>query len=129
MSEHMKLSGSPIPTDLYSVFGTVAMGLSLMVIAILLSFQGTAREAVTSKITIAFFVLVTDSLTERSSNDVLTWVSQYMIFFGSSLNAIPWCYAPEILPLKARAKGTSLAVMMNWVFVCLIKRVVGSKEA
>jgi hypothetical protein len=34
------------------------MGLSLMVIAILLSFQGTAREAVTSKITIAFFVLV-----------------------------------------------------------------------
>ena len=40
-----------------------------------------------------------------------------MLFFGSSLNAIPWCYAPEILPLKARAKGTSLAVMMNWVFV------------
>ncbi|KAH0287583.1 general substrate transporter [Aureobasidium namibiae CBS 147.97] len=83
------------------IFGTVAMGLSLMVIAILLSFQGTAREAVTSKITIAFFVL-------------------YMIFFGSSLNAIPWCYAPEILPLKSRAKGTSLAVMMNWVFVFTI---------
>ncbi|KAI4851035.1 putative Myo-inositol transporter 1 [Aureobasidium sp. EXF-8845] len=83
------------------IYGTVAMGLSLMVIAILLSFQGTAREAVTSKITIAFFVL-------------------YMLFFGSSLNAIPWCYAPEILPLKARAKGTSLAVMMNWVFVFTI---------
>lgn len=42
---------------------------------------------------------------------------QYMIFFGASLNAIPWCYAPEILPLKARAKGTSLAVMTNWAFV------------
>lgn len=40
------------------------MGLSLMVIAILLSFQGTAREAVASKITIAFFVLVTELLTE-----------------------------------------------------------------
>jgi len=35
-----------------------------MVIAILLSFQGTAREAVTSKITIAFFVLVIRRLIE-----------------------------------------------------------------
>lgn len=41
-----------------------------------------------------------------------------MIFFGASLNAIPWCFAPEILPLKARSKGTSLAVMVNWIFVC-----------
>ena len=40
-----------------------------------------------------------------------------MLFFGASLNAIPWCYAPEIIPLKARAKGTSLAVCSNWVFV------------
>jgi len=94
-----------------------------MVIAILLSFQGTAREAVTSKITIAFFVLVIRRPIEMSSDNVLTQTSQYMIFFGSSLNAIPWCYAPEILPLKARAKGTSLAVMMNWVFVCYITRI------
>ena len=85
----------------------------MMVIAILLSFQGTAREAVTSKITIAFFVLVIRGLIDISLYSVLTQPSQYMIFFGSSLNAIPWCYAPEILPLKARAKGTSLAVMMN----------------
>ena len=99
------------------------MGLSLMVIAILLSFRGTAREAVTSKITIAFFVLVIRRPIEMSSDNVLTQTSQYMIFFGSSLNAIPWCYAPEILPLKARAKGTSLAVMMNWVFVCYITRI------
>ncbi|KAI5270727.1 hypothetical protein E4T47_05931 [Aureobasidium subglaciale] len=81
------------------------MGFSLMVISILLSYQGTSSEAVTSKVAIAFFVLVSNT----------PFQINYMLFFGSSLNAIPWCYAPEILPLKARAKGTSLAVMMNWV--------------
>jgi hypothetical protein len=45
-----------------------------------------------------------------------------MLFFGSSLNAIPWCYSPEILPLKARAKGTSIAVCSNWVFVSVARK-------
>ncbi|MBE3047577.1 MFS transporter [Candidatus Bathyarchaeota archaeon] len=40
-----------------------------------------------------------------------------MMFFGTRLNAVPWCYAPEIIPLQARAKGTSLAVCWNWIFV------------
>ncbi|KAL2027618.1 hypothetical protein VTO58DRAFT_110306 [Aureobasidium pullulans] len=79
------------------IYGTIGLGLCLMVISILLSYQGTSSEAVTSKVSIAFFAL-------------------YMLIYGTSLNAIPWCYAPEILPLKARAKGTSLAVMMYWVW-------------
>ncbi|KAJ3532419.1 hypothetical protein NM208_g8442 [Fusarium decemcellulare] len=83
------------------IIGSIGMGLSLMAISVLLSYQGTSKEAVTGKTCIAFFVT-------------------YMLFFGASLNAIPWCYAPEILPLKARAKGTSLAVMVNWAFVFLI---------
>ncbi|KAH6867523.1 putative Myo-inositol transporter 1 [Thelonectria olida] len=83
------------------IIGSIGMGLSLMAISILLSYQGTSKEAITGKTSIAFFVI-------------------YMLFFGASLNAIPWCYAPEILPLKARAKGTSLAVMVNWAFVFLI---------
>ncbi|CAG7935859.1 unnamed protein product [Penicillium olsonii] len=83
------------------IIGSVGMGLSLAAIAVLLSFQDTDNEAVTGKTCIAFFVA-------------------YMIFFGASLNAIPWCYAAEILPLKSRAKGISLAVMMNWAFVFLI---------
>ncbi|THV66411.1 putative Myo-inositol transporter 1, partial [Aureobasidium pullulans] len=78
------------------IYGTIGLGLCLMVISILLSYQGTSSEAVTSKVSIAFFAL-------------------YMLIYGTSLNAIPWCYAPEILPLKARAKGTSLAVMVYWV--------------
>lgn len=74
------------------------MGFSLMAVAILLSFEGTPHEGITSKVSIAFFVT-------------------FMLCFGASLNAIPWCYAPEIIPLKARAKGTSLAVCWNWIFV------------
>ncbi|KAJ9143785.1 General substrate transporter [Pleurostoma richardsiae] len=83
------------------MIGAVGMGFTLMIISILLSFKGTDKERVTSKACIAFFVI-------------------YMLFFGASLNAIPWCYAPEILPLKARARGTSLAVMVNWVWVFTI---------
>jgi hypothetical protein len=41
-----------------------------------------------------------------------------MLCFGASLNAIPWCYSAEILPLRVRAQGTSLAVMNNWLWVC-----------
>ncbi|KAJ4029065.1 hypothetical protein NW756_006185 [Fusarium oxysporum] len=83
------------------IIGSIGMGSCLAIIAALLSFEGTEKEAITGKTCVAIFVL-------------------YMIFFGASLNAIPWCYAPEILPLKARAKGTSLAVMVNWTFVFLI---------
>lgn len=65
MSQNPRSSRPEPPADLDLVFGTVAMGLSLMVIAILLYFQGTAREAVTSKITIAFFVLVRNQVAGR----------------------------------------------------------------
>ncbi|KAI5196697.1 putative Myo-inositol transporter 1 [Aureobasidium subglaciale] len=44
------------------IYGTIAMGFSLMVISILLSYQGSSSEAVTSKVAIAFFVLVSNAL-------------------------------------------------------------------
>lgn len=44
-------------------------------------------------------------------------MQQFMLCFGASLNAIPWCYSAEILPLSVRAQGTSLAVMNNWLWV------------
>lgn len=40
-----------------------------------------------------------------------------MVCFGGSLNAIPWCYSAEILPLHVRAQGISIAVMVNWICV------------
>jgi hypothetical protein len=42
---------------------------------------------------------------------------QYMISFGASLNAIPWLYSTEILPIRVRAQGTALAVFNNWIWV------------
>lgn len=41
--------------------------------------------------------------------------SQYMLFFGATMNCIPWVYVPEILPLQVRAKGTAIAISSNWV--------------
>ena len=43
-----------------------------------------------------------------------------MICFGASLNAIPWLYSTEILPLRVRAQGTALAVFNNWIWVMSI---------
>lgn len=39
-----------------------------------------------------------------------------MLVFGASVNCIPWCYVPEILPLKARAKGTAIGISSNWLW-------------
>lgn len=83
------------------MFGAFGMGLSMMMVAILLSFNGTAKAHTTSQASIAFFLT-------------------FMLCFGASLNAIPWCYSAEILPLRVRAQGTSLAVMNNWLWVFVI---------
>ncbi|KAH8749057.1 general substrate transporter, partial [Hyaloscypha sp. PMI_1271] len=83
------------------MFGAFGMGLSMMIVAILLSFNGTAKAHITSRASIAFFIT-------------------FMLCFGASLNAIPWCYSAEILPLRVRAQGTSLAVMNNWLWVFVI---------
>lgn len=42
----------------HAVIGTVGMGLSLMCISILLSFNGTDKERITANASIAFFVIV-----------------------------------------------------------------------
>ncbi|KAK5003586.1 hypothetical protein LTR16_006537 [Cryomyces antarcticus] len=39
-----------------------------------------------------------------------------MLIFGASVNCIPWCYVPEILPLHARAKGTAIGISSNWLW-------------
>ncbi|KAI5241320.1 hypothetical protein E4T43_05601 [Aureobasidium subglaciale] len=51
------VAGGCINLAFAAVYGAIAMGFSLMVISILLSYQGTSSEAVTSKVAIAFFVL------------------------------------------------------------------------
>ncbi|TRX92217.1 hypothetical protein FHL15_006832 [Xylaria flabelliformis] len=86
------------------VIGAIGMALSLLAISVLLSYKGTDKEKATADAAIGFFVL-------------------YQLFFGASLNGVPWCYGAEILPLKARVKGISLAVLANWVWVFIIVEV------
>ena len=40
----------------------------------------------------------------------------YMLFFGASMNCVPWVYVPEILPLHARTRGTAIGVSSNWLW-------------
>ncbi|GAB7344858.1 hypothetical protein MBLNU457_3305t1 [Dothideomycetes sp. NU457] len=77
--------------------GSAGLGISMLLISVLLSFKGSAVEQSTSTASVAFFFL-------------------YMLIFGASVNCIPWCYVPEILPLKARSKGTAVGISSNWLW-------------
>ena len=80
------------------MWGSAGLGICMMMVAILLSFKGTGKEHATSSASVTFFFL-------------------YMLIFGASVNCIPWCYVPEILPLHARAKGTAVGISSNWIWV------------
>lgn len=80
------------------MWGSFGLGLCMMMVAILLSFKGTAVQHDTSSAAVTFFFL-------------------YMLIFGASVNCIPWVYVPEILPLHARAKGTAVGISSNWIWV------------
>ncbi|KAH8891601.1 putative Myo-inositol transporter 1 [Thozetella sp. PMI_491] len=81
------------------MWGSFGLGVSMMMIAILLSFQdrgGNVAKA-TSSASVAFFFT-------------------YMLIFGMTANCIPWVYVPEILPLHVRAKGTAVGISSNWIW-------------
>jgi hypothetical protein len=40
----------------------------------------------------------------------------FMFVFGVTINAVPWVYGPEILPLVARTRGTAISVSSHWVW-------------
>jgi MFS family permease len=95
------------------MWGSLGLGISMMMIAILLSFKGTSVEKGTSSAAITFFFT-------------------YMLIFGGSVNCIPWVYVPEILPLHARAKGTAIGISSNWIwnfFVVMITPVILNRLA
>lgn len=80
------------------IWGSLGLGICMMMVAVCLSFRGKEGEVPASKAAVAFFFL-------------------YMLIFGASVNCVPWCYVPEILPLHARAKGTAVGVSSNWIWV------------
>ncbi|KAK1148543.1 hypothetical protein N8T08_009549 [Aspergillus melleus] len=90
------------------IWGSFGLGICMMMVSILLSFKGTDVEKPTASASIAFFFV-------------------FMLIFGASVNCIPWCYVPEVLPLHARAKGTAVATSSNWIwnfFVVMITPVI-----
>ncbi|KAF2136166.1 uncharacterized protein K452DRAFT_354056 [Aplosporella prunicola CBS 121167] len=79
------------------LWGSLGLGICMMLISILLSFKGSSVETPTASASVAFFFI-------------------YMFIFGASVNCIPWVYVPEILPLRARARGTAIGISSNWLW-------------
>lgn len=79
------------------MWGSLGLGICMMMISILLSFKGSSIGEPTASASVAFFFV-------------------YMFIFGASCNCIPWVYVPEILPLRARARGTAIGISSNWLW-------------
>lgn len=81
--------------------GSLALGVCMLFISALLSQapqgENTGRGQAFGSASVAFFFL-------------------YMLFFGMSMNSVPWVYVPEILPLEARTRGTAVGVSSNWLW-------------
>lgn len=95
------------------LWGSAGLAISMMLIAVLLSFKDTSVGKPTSSAAVAFFFT-------------------YMLIFGATVNCIPWVYVPEILPLHARAKGMAIGVSSNWIwnfFIVLITPVIINRLA
>lgn len=75
------------------MWGSAGLGICMMMVSILLSFHKRS----TSIGATAFFFL-------------------FMFVFGISINAVPWVYGPEILPLVARTRGTAISVSSHWLW-------------
>ncbi|KAI1851200.1 hypothetical protein JX266_003275 [Neoarthrinium moseri] len=81
------------------MWGSFGLGISMMLVAILLSFQDRGGM-----------------IAKNTASASVTFFFTYMLIFGATANCIPWVYVPEILPLHVRAKGTAVGVSSNWLW-------------
>ncbi|OTB02824.1 hypothetical protein M426DRAFT_13072 [Hypoxylon sp. CI-4A] len=81
------------------MLGSLGLSICMLMISALLSQanQPGGRGQAFGSASVAFFFL-------------------YMLIFGMSLNCVPWVYVPEVLPLEARTRGTSIGVSSNWLW-------------
>jgi MFS family permease len=79
------------------MIGSFGLGVCMMMVAALLSQIHQPNGTSYASASVAFFFL-------------------YMLIHGMSINAVPWVYVPEILPLEARTKGTAIGVSSNWLW-------------
>lgn len=79
------------------IFGCTGLSICMLLISVLLSRNGHQNGETCASAAVAFFFL-------------------YMLIFGMSVNCVPWVYAPEILPLRARTRGAAVATSSNWLW-------------
>lgn len=81
------------------IYGSAGLAGCMLAASVLLSFQGGNPQVAqaTASASVAFFFL-------------------YMVIFAATIAVVPWAYVPEILPLHARAKGTSIGISSNWLW-------------
>ncbi|KAL2863656.1 transcription factor TFIIIB subunit BRF1 [Aspergillus lucknowensis] len=86
------------------MWGSFGLFICMMMISILLSYNGTTQEKTAGCASVAFFFL-------------------FMLIFGASTNCVPWVYGPELLPMHVRTKGNAIGISANWLwnfFVAMI---------
>ncbi len=79
------------------LWGCSGLSICMLMVAALLSRVGYDNGHACASAAVAFFFL-------------------YMLIFGMSVNCVPWVYVPEILPLKARTRGTAIGISSNWLW-------------
>jgi MFS family permease len=77
--------------------GCFSLGICMLMISALLSQADRPNGHAYASASVTFFFL-------------------YMLFFGMSVNCVPWVYVPEILPLEARTQGTAIGISSNWLW-------------
>ncbi|KAJ4342849.1 hypothetical protein N0V95_006828 [Ascochyta clinopodiicola] len=83
------------------MWGSFGCGFSMLMIAVLLSFQQRGSD---------------DPVAKATASASVAFFFTYMLSFGATMNCIPWVYVPEILPLHVRAKGTAVGISANWLW-------------
>ncbi|KAI9729558.1 MAG: hypothetical protein M1834_006754 [Cirrosporium novae-zelandiae] len=52
---------------------------------------------------------------DGGANTAVAMIYLYAIFYGFSWNGVPWIFAAEVLPTRARALGMMCSVCMQWL--------------
>ncbi|KAK9312145.1 general substrate transporter [Lipomyces starkeyi] len=76
---------------------------------------GSIAMAVSLSLVCMFTELASLSVLQRA-NGMFAFVVVYNAIFGATWGPIPWLLPAEVFPLRARAKGMSLATIANWCF-------------